>query len=84
MRETATTTNGCKRCNERLLSVGATAEILSISEKSIRNRLSLGTFEIPARKLGGRVLFLQSEVHKFMKSLPQMGEAQTEDEEISY
>jgi hypothetical protein len=50
---------------------------------AVRNRLSLGTFEIPARKLGGRVLFLRSEVLKFMKSLPQVGGAQTEDEETN-
>jgi excisionase family DNA binding protein len=73
----------CKRCRERLLSVREAARMLSISPKSVRNRLSLGTFEIPARKLGGRVLFLRSEVLKFMKSLPQVGGAQTEDEETN-
>jgi excisionase family DNA binding protein len=73
----------CQRCTVRLLSVGATAEKLGISEKTIRNKLSLGTFEIPARRYGKRVLFLQSEIHEFMRSLPQMGEAQTEDEETN-
>ena len=81
MCESGTTTNECRRCSERLIGVRELASMLSISPKSVRNRLSLGTFEIPARKLGGRVLFLQSEIHEFMKSLPQMGERQDEGSE---
>jgi hypothetical protein len=43
--------------------------------------MSAGTFEIPARKYGGRVLFRLSDVLQFIDSLPVIGEVseRTED-----
>jgi predicted DNA-binding transcriptional regulator AlpA len=73
--------NGCHRCQERLLSVEATAFKLGISPKSIRNQLSQGVFPIKAHKLGGRVLFKLSQVAKFIDNLPEITKEVQEAEE---
>ena len=80
MYEQKITDNGCKQCQERLLSVVATARMLSISPKTIRNQMSQKRFPIKARKLGGRVLFKLSEVAKFIDNLPEIAEEVQEAE----
>jgi hypothetical protein len=69
MCEREPTDNSCRNCRERLVSVGATAEMLSIAEKSVRNKLSAGTFPIPSYLFGGKRLFKLSEVLAFIKNL---------------
>ena len=63
------TTNYCHRCQERLISVRQAAEMLSISPKSVRNRLSAKAFPIPSYLFGGKRLFKLSEVFEFIRNL---------------
>ena len=61
--------NDCQRCLERLVRVPEAAPMLGIAEKTIRNKLSLGVFPIPAYRFGKRVLFKLSEVQRFISDL---------------
>lgn len=65
----ASVTNGCHQCSERLIGVKETAFMLGVAEKSVRNKLSLGTFPIPSYRFGGKRVFKLSEIFKFMKNL---------------
>jgi excisionase family DNA binding protein len=69
MSERTDTDNGCRRCQESLLSVRGAAELLSISAKTIRNKLSAGVFPIPSYKFGGKRLFKMSEVLEYIRDL---------------
>jgi len=69
MREPTDKKNSCQSCNERLLDVRATASMLGISTKSIRNQLSQKRFPIPSYKFGSKRLFKLSEVLAFIENL---------------
>jgi predicted DNA-binding transcriptional regulator AlpA len=69
MCESGTTENSCRNCQERLLSVREAARMLPIAEKSVRNRLSAGTFPIPSYKFGGKRAFKLSEILEFIDSM---------------
>jgi excisionase family DNA binding protein len=51
-----------------LLYVADVARLLSCSEKAIRRRIERGL--LPHRRLGGRVIFLRSEIEAFLAMLP--------------
>jgi len=69
MCEPGTIDNECRRCSERLIGVRELASMLPIAEKSVRNRLSAGTFPIPSYLFGGRRVFKMSEILEFIKNL---------------
>lgn len=55
---------------KRFFNVSETAEYLNISEKTIRNKLSLGTFPIKAKRLGRKnVRFEVTDVIRYADSL---------------
>jgi predicted DNA-binding transcriptional regulator AlpA len=54
---------------KRLLNIIDLSEILGIAAQTIRNRLSQGTFPIPAKKVCGRVKFDRQDVEKFLQNL---------------
>ena len=54
----------------RLLTIDQTAELLAISPKTIRNRLSDKTFPIRPRRFCRRVHFLESDILSMIESLP--------------
>jgi predicted DNA-binding transcriptional regulator AlpA len=54
---------------ERLMNIKELAEILAIKPQTIRNKLSRGKFEIPTYKIGGKLVWKESEVLSFIKKL---------------
>lgn len=61
----------CKRkIKPRLLRVEQAAAYLGISPKSIRNRLSDGSFPIRAKRLGRVVLFDKRDLDRMADELP--------------
>jgi predicted DNA-binding transcriptional regulator AlpA len=54
---------------KRLLNIEELSQYLGIGAQTIRNRLSLGTFPIPAKKLCGRVKFDILDVEKYLENL---------------
>jgi excisionase family DNA binding protein len=54
---------------QRLLGIEELGEYLGISPQTIRNRLSLGTFPIPAKKVCGRVKFDKKDVERYLERL---------------
>lgn len=48
-----------------LVSIQDTATLLGISQKTIRNQVSLGKFPISPVRIGGRTLFRVAEIHDF-------------------
>jgi excisionase family DNA binding protein len=57
----------------RYLTIKDLAEYLSISSQTIRNKLSLGTFPIPAKRIGGSIRFDRKVVEATMEKLPEIG-----------
>jgi len=53
----------------RLLGIEELSEYLGIRPQTIRNRLSGGTFPIPAKKVCGRVKFDRRDVEKYLNRL---------------
>jgi predicted DNA-binding transcriptional regulator AlpA len=53
----------------RLLGIKELGEYLGIGSQTIRNRLSCGTFPIPAKKVCGRVKFDRRDVEKYLDRL---------------
>ena len=53
----------------RLLDIDLTAEYLSISPKTIRNKLSEGTFAVKPKKIGRKVLFDLRDLDEYVDSL---------------
>lgn len=53
-------------------SVSEVAEALGISIRSVRQRIKSG--ELPARRVGARVLILASDLRIYLASLPPVGE----------
>jgi len=53
----------------RLLGIGELSEYLGIKPQTIRNRLSGGTFPIPAKKVCGRVKFDRRDVENYLDKL---------------
>ena len=53
----------------RLLNIEELSQYLGIGAQTIRNRLSLGTFPIPAKKVCGRVKFDIRDVEKYLENL---------------
>jgi predicted DNA-binding transcriptional regulator AlpA len=53
----------------RLLGIEELGEYIGIKPQTIRNRLSLGTFPTPAKKICGRVKFEKKEVEKYIEKL---------------
>ncbi len=53
----------------RLLGIEELGEYLGIRPQTIRNRLSSGTFPIPAKKICGRVKFDRKDVESFLNKL---------------
>ena len=54
--------------NGAILDVLGLSEFLGVGQKAIRERVSRK--EIPYRKLGGRIVFVRSEIEKFVEGLP--------------
>ena len=54
---------------KRLLNIEELSQYLGIGAQTIRNRLSLGTFPIPAKKICGRVKFDVRDVEKYLENL---------------
>jgi predicted DNA-binding transcriptional regulator AlpA len=55
--------------DKRLLGIEELSEYLGIRPQTIRNRLSGGTFPIPAKKVCGRVKFDRRDVEKYLDRL---------------
>ena len=53
----------------RLLGIEELSEYIGIKPQTIRNRLSSGTFPIPAKKVCGRVKFDRRDVEKYLDRL---------------
>ena len=53
----------------RLLGIEELSEYIGIRPQTIRNRLSSGTFPIPAKKVCGRVKFDKRDVEKYLARL---------------
>ena len=53
----------------RLLGIEELGEYLGIRPQTIRNRLSNGTFPIPAKKICGRVKFDRKDVESYLDKL---------------
>ena len=53
----------------RLLGIEELGEYLGIKPQTIRNRLSNGTFPIPAKKICGRVKFDRKDVESFLEKM---------------
>jgi predicted DNA-binding transcriptional regulator AlpA len=54
---------------KRLLGIGELSEYIGIRPQTIRNRLSRGTFPIPAKKVCGRVKFDLRDVESYLDKL---------------
>jgi predicted DNA-binding transcriptional regulator AlpA len=54
---------------KRLLGIEELGEYIGIRPQTIRNRLSQGTFPIPAKKICGRVKFERADVEKYLEKL---------------
>jgi predicted DNA-binding transcriptional regulator AlpA len=54
---------------KRLLGIEELGEVIGIRPQTIRNRLSLGTFPIPAKKVCGRVKFDRKEIERYLERL---------------
>lgn len=54
---------------KRLLGIDELSEYLGIKPQTIRNRLSCGTFPIPAKKVCGRVKFDLRDVEGYLAKL---------------
>ncbi len=54
---------------KRLLGISELSEYIGIRPQTIRNRLSCGTFPIPAKKVCGRIKFDRREVENFLEKL---------------
>lgn len=54
---------------KRLLGITELGEYLGIRPQTIRNRLSSGTFPIPAKKVCGRVKFELKDVDGYLNKL---------------
>jgi excisionase family DNA binding protein len=52
----------------RLLDVAAAATLLGLTDSAVRQAVYKG--QIPARRFGGRVVFLRSELEHFIANLP--------------
>ncbi|MGH9462362.1 MAG: helix-turn-helix domain-containing protein [Vicinamibacteria bacterium] len=59
---------GPRRINGQLLDLGGIAAYVGVTDKMARARIYRG--EIPARKLGGRIVALRSELDAWMRNLP--------------
>lgn len=59
---------GVRVFNGALLDVRSAAAFLGVTEKTLRARVARQT--VPFRRLGGRVIFLKSELEAFLESLP--------------
>jgi predicted DNA-binding transcriptional regulator AlpA len=55
--------------DRRLLGIEELSEYIGIRPQTIRNRLSCGTFPIPAKKLCGRVKFDRRDVENYLDRL---------------
>ncbi len=53
----------------RLLGIEELSEYIGIRPQTIRNRLSCGTFPIPAKKVCGRVKFDRKDVESYLDKL---------------
>jgi len=53
----------------RLLGIKELGEYLGIGSQTIRNRLSCGTFPIPAKKVCGRIKFDKRDVERYLARL---------------
>jgi len=54
---------------KRLFGISELSEYIGIRPQTIRNRLSGGTFPIPAKKVCGRVKFDRRDVEKYLNRL---------------
>jgi len=59
---------GLRRINGQLLDVGGIAAYVGLTDKATRGRIARG--EIPARRLGGRIVALRSELDQWLAKLP--------------
>lgn len=57
-----------KPVNPLLCSVLDAARMLGISDKTVRNQISLDTFPLPVIRLGGRTLLRVSDIEKFVET----------------
>ncbi len=54
----------------KLLTVKQVSERLGLAERTVRNQMSEGRFPIPWKKPGGKPLFLNTDVERYMIKLP--------------
>lgn len=64
---------------ERLLRVEEAAKLLGTTDGQLRQRIFKK--QVPARKLGGSIVFLQSDLEEFMKNLPKAWKCEENQEE---
>ena len=57
---------------ERLMDIKKLAEILAIKPQTVRNKLSVGKFELPTYKMGGKLVWKESEVLSYINKLERM------------
>ena len=55
---------------KKVLSTKDVAELLGTSTANIRMMVYRG--QLPARKLGGRIVFLEEELREYLKTLPEV------------
>lgn len=53
-----------------ILKIKEVAELLGDTPQSVRMRVYRG--QLPARKLGGKIVFLKEELEEFLRSLPKV------------
>ena len=59
-----------KMVGKKVLSTKDVAELLGTSTANIRMMVYRG--QLPARKLGGRIVFLEEELREYLKTLPEV------------
>ena len=59
---------GGEKMSVDIMTVKEVAELLKASESSVRMRVYRG--QLPARRLGGRIIFIKQELERYIKNLP--------------
>ena len=57
---------------EKLIDIKELANVLAIKPQTVRNKLSRGKFELPTYKMGGKLVWKESEVLSYINKLERM------------
>jgi predicted DNA-binding transcriptional regulator AlpA len=66
-------TNYNESIQETLLTIDDAALILRMKKSTIYRKMSQKTFPVPYRKQGNRIVFLASDLRKYISELPSFG-----------